>query len=169
MILRTTVDRSHRAEAGLLTSGWPGKNVIALQFAGATQVDAGAKPAAPGVMAETSSAVTTPAIDVAVEDAGPTAATTIFEVMNVNDTERAELKILSDNFAQNSQMLELLRRYRTSAENSFYRALHELQREQALERDGQIAPPLAVDVNVNSNGFGSGVTNRDTRSSGNGK
>ena len=50
-----------------------------------------------------------------------------------------------------------LSRYETPIEKSLYKALHELQRLQAArQEDGNVSPPLAVDVDV-SGGSGYGL------------
>jgi hypothetical protein len=138
------VDRSHRAEAGLLTSGWPSENLIALQMAGTLHVDDNVREESTAfdLQSDGSSTITTPVMNT------QPATGTLFEVMKIQDIERAGLKLLSDGFAQNSQMLDLLRRYRTSAENSFYRALQELRRDQGHELDQPAADTLTVLANA---------------------
>lgn len=109
---------------------------------------------------------------VAVETAGPPMTAALFEVMKLSDSECAALKTLSDNFAQNSQMLDLLRRYRTSAENSFYRALHELQRDQGLEcaEGSTTEPPFSINgSNSTRLGFDSDLADHDGQKSADGK
>ncbi len=144
------LDRSHRVEADLLTSGCLGKDLVALQYAGpidSCDNAAHETPAASAEPAEISSVIKTQATNaeaVAQGDVGPPATVSLFELVNVNDTERAELTILRENFAQNGQMLELLRRYRTSQENSFYRALHALQRDQGLDGRENAATPATL-------------------------
>jgi hypothetical protein len=159
------VDRSHRAEAGLLSSGCPGKNLIALQIAGTVHLDDKVREesAASARQEDSSSTITTPLMNT------PPATGTLFEVMKLQDIERAGLKLLSDNFAQNSQMLDLLRRYRTSAENSFYRALQELRRDQGLEIHRHTSTAPAVSEDANSNGLGFDALDHDERKSPDGK
>jgi len=50
--------------------------------------------------------------------------------------------------SQGSDAFSKLARYEAMLERSFYRALHELQRLQAIRRGHAISPPLAVDVDV---------------------
>jgi len=60
----------------------------------------------------------------------------------------AVLEGMARSFARNARAFATLARYRTSIENSRYRALHELQRLQAL-RGGQVVPaPAAIDLNL---------------------
>jgi len=47
-------------------------------------------------------------------------------------------------------VLSKLQRYEAAIERSFFRALHELQRLQHARLGGHVAPPLAIDVTVNS-------------------
>jgi hypothetical protein len=141
-----TIDRCRRAEAALLASGSSGKKLIALELRSPMQPQDNTEPYPSSTATQTSSANETPAIN-AVEDAAQ-----LFEVTKVGDMDRAELGILCDSFAQNSQMLELLRRYRTSAENSFHRARQALEWEQARETGLQISPPAAVGVGITTQG-----------------
>lgn len=171
------LDRCHRVEGSLLTSGRPGENLLAFQFACPMEADDNAaheKLTTSSLGEGTSTDIATPATNakaLATEDAAPPAAGSLLEVMKINDTERAELKILSDNFAQNSQMLELLRKYRTSRENSFYRALHELQRDQGLEcaEDSRTEPPFSTNGNSTRPGFDSDLADHDGQKSADGK
>jgi hypothetical protein len=58
--------------------------------------------------------------------------------------------------ADKANAFSKLSRYETAIERSLYKALHELQRLQAARRtEGNISPPLAVDLNV------SGVSQED--------
>ncbi len=56
------------------------------------------------------------------------------------DLHAAVLKMLNNN------TYEKLSRYEANIERSMYKALHELQRLQAAERDGDVSPPAALDV-----------------------
>ena len=51
-------------------------------------------------------------------------------------------------FGQASHTLSTLARYEAARERAFYRALHELQRLQAVRAGQAVPPPLAVDVDV---------------------
>ncbi|MGO9604400.1 MAG: hypothetical protein ACLQAT_13570 [Candidatus Binataceae bacterium] len=64
----------------------------------------------------------------------------------------AVLEGTARSFARNAQAFATLARYRSSIENSAYRALHELQRLQAVRAGQIVAAPAAVDVNVNLGG-----------------
>jgi hypothetical protein len=70
--------------------------------------------------------------------------------MTLEKSEEVGIQKMLTSFTDNLQSFTLLRRYRTSEENSFYRALHELQLEKELGHGGQTTPPIAVDVSVNS-------------------
>jgi hypothetical protein len=51
--------------------------------------------------------------------------------------------------ANGANAFSKLSRYETATERSLYKALHELQRLQAARHvDGDVPPPVAVDVNV---------------------
>ena len=51
--------------------------------------------------------------------------------------------------AETANAFSKLSRYETAIERSLYKALHELQREQAARRaDGSVTPPAAIDVDV---------------------
>jgi len=72
----------------------------------------------------------------------------------VFDGERASLREaglaadLGAAFGQASHTLSTLARYEAALERAFYRALHELQRLQAVRAGQAVPPPLAVDVDV---------------------
>lgn len=63
----------------------------------------------------------------------------------------AVLEGTARSFARNERSLATLARYRATIENSRYRALHELQRLQAVRAGQVVAAPAAIDVNVNFN------------------
>ena len=73
----------------------------------------------------------------------------------------AVLEGTARSFARNVAPLATLARYRTSIDNSRYRALHELQRLQAV-RGGQVVPaPAAIDLNLNLAATGGGYRQGD--------
>jgi hypothetical protein len=54
---------------------------------------------------------------------------------------------------QPDELLKLCR-YGTTIERSFYRALHELQRHQAVRHGAEVPPPVALDLDVEVSGPG---------------
>jgi hypothetical protein len=64
----------------------------------------------------------------------------------------AVLERTARSFARNERSFSTLARYRATIENSGYRALHELQRLQAVRAGQVVAAPAAIDVNVNFDG-----------------
>lgn len=54
--------------------------------------------------------------------------------------------------AENIGAISKISRYEAAIEQSFYRALHELQRVQAAREDGQQPSSIAVDVTVDGSG-----------------
>jgi hypothetical protein len=71
------------------------------------------------------------------------------------DAEKSLGAALSYDFANNDTYGKLIR-YEASIERGIYKALHELQRLQAARNGENVAPPVAVDVDVsggNQNGF----------------
>jgi hypothetical protein len=59
---------------------------------------------------------------------------------------------LAESFIKNIQLFDLLLRYRTNRQSAYLKKLHELQRLQAMRRGDSVAPPVAVDLNIDSNG-----------------
>jgi hypothetical protein len=53
-------------------------------------------------------------------------------------------------FEKNSSMIKALTEYRTSAQNGWYKALHELERLQGRRKGQSVIPALAVDINADS-------------------
>src|SRR5207247_2979349 len=64
--------------------------------------------------------------------------------------ERARLKSdgMESGVGVASDVLAKLSRYETPLKRAFYRALHELQRLQAVRAGQAVSPPVAVDVDV---------------------
>jgi hypothetical protein len=65
-------------------------------------------------------------------------------------------KLLAASFTKNLQLFDLLLRYRTNRQNAYLKKLHDLQRLQAMRQGELIAPPVAVDMNSDSNGAAGG-------------
>jgi hypothetical protein len=61
-------------------------------------------------------------------------------------------ELLAACFTKNLQLFDLLLRYRTNRQNAYLKKLHDLQRLQAMRRGELVAPPVAVDVIIDSNG-----------------
>jgi hypothetical protein len=73
-----------------------------------------------------------------------------------SETDTATLGLSFIRDANGPNAFSKLFRYETAIERSLYKALHELQRLQAARRsEGEVPPPVAVDVNV------SGVSSED--------
>jgi hypothetical protein len=66
------------------------------------------------------------------------------EAATMSNPDHAELGVI---FEKDADTLTKLQRYEASQERSFYKALHELQRVQAMRRGENVTLPLAVDVN----------------------
>lgn len=61
--------------------------------------------------------------------------------------------ILGQGFVKQAKNLMTLHRYETMLERSLFKALHELQRVQAMRLGVEVAIPLAIDVQGDSKGF----------------
>jgi hypothetical protein len=73
----------------------------------------------------------------------------LFEVITPDDSDCQIFADLEKRFAANSQLFNLLLRYRTNSENGYLKKLHELQRLQATRQGESVPPAIAVDVNLN--------------------
>jgi len=72
-----------------------------------------------------------------------------FAVITPDDDDCAIFADLEKKFTANSQLFNLLMRYRTNSENGYLKKLHELQRLQAARLGESVPPPIAVDANLN--------------------
>jgi len=63
-------------------------------------------------------------------------------------------ELLATNVTKNLRLFDLLLRYRTNRQSAYLKKLHELQRLQAMRRGELVAPPVALDVNIDTNGAG---------------
>jgi hypothetical protein len=82
------------------------------------------------------------------EKADPSEPSRIFDAVAPDAAEEH----LAASFTKNLQLFDLLLRYRTNRHNAYLKKLHDLQRLQAMRQGELIAPPVAVDVNIDSNG-----------------
>jgi len=66
----------------------------------------------------------------------------------IHETGKGELPTTGHVFARQAELLDRVQRYETGIEKSLYKALHELQRVQAMRLGVSVALPLAIDVNL---------------------
>lgn len=58
--------------------------------------------------------------------------------------------------------MQILSRYESSLEKSFYKAIHELQRVQAMRMDQPVLAPIALDININDINEGGFVSQNES-------
>jgi hypothetical protein len=71
------------------------------------------------------------------------------EALNVWGANKMDLGLAFTQEGNGADAFSKLSRYETSIERSLFRALHELQRLQALRAGQQVPPPMAVDMDMN--------------------